>query len=153
MRIVSGWLVGLFIGAVLMTACSGTSAETPAEEPAAVVQQIDGSELSRVILSEQAAQRLDIKTSPVREAELSRKGTTAAQLRKIIPYSAILYDVDGKAFVYTSIETRTFVRAPVTIDYIQGDEVIASDGPPAGTAVVTVGAVELFGTEFVFEEN
>lgn len=68
-------------------------------------------------------------------------------LRKVIPYSAILYDLDGSTFVYTSPESLVFVRQPVTVDYIDGDFVVLEDGPSAGTEIVTVGVAELYGID------
>ena len=147
------WVVVLLIMAGLTTACLQTSqSATDDEVPAAVVEQGEGTGLARVILSEEAVARLGVQTAPVREEEVARRGSAVAQLRKIIPYSAVLYDVDGAAFVYTSPEPLTFVRAAITVDYIEGDQAVLLDGPPSGTAVVTVGSAELFGTEFVFEE-
>jgi len=40
------------------------------------------------------------------------------------------------------------VRQEIEIDRVDGDSVMLSDGPPAGTKVVTVGAAEVWGTEF-----
>ena len=45
-------------------------------------------------------------------------------------------------------EPRTFVRQEISIDHVDGDSAMLSDGPPAGTEVVTVGAAEVYGTEF-----
>jgi hypothetical protein len=67
--------------------------------------------------------------------------------KKVIPYSAVLYDASGDAWVYTSPEPLQFVRARVTIDRIDGDQAVLQEGPVAGTKVVTVGAAELFGAE------
>lgn len=67
---------------------------------------------------------------------------------KLIPYSAVLYDAQGKTWVYTNPEPLVFVRQQILIDTIRGGEVILADGPPVGTAVVTVGGAELYGTEF-----
>ena len=36
---------------------------------------------------------------------------------------------------------------------IDGDAAMLSSGPPVGTAVVTVGSQELFGTEYDVEED
>lgn len=67
--------------------------------------------------------------------------------RKIVPYAAVLYGVHGETWVYTNPEPLVFVRSPITIDYIEGDLAILSEGPEVGTAIVTIGAAELFGTE------
>ncbi len=68
--------------------------------------------------------------------------------RKTIPYGAVLYDPTGKTWVYTNPSELVFVREPIQIQTIAGDDVILSEGPPSGAPVVTVGAAELYGTEF-----
>jgi hypothetical protein len=78
--------------------------------------------------------------------ELTLAGSTAP--RKLIPYAAVVYDTHGDTWAYTSSEPRTFVRHRVVVDYIEGDRAVLSEGPPTGTAVVTVGGAELLGTEF-----
>jgi hypothetical protein len=67
---------------------------------------------------------------------------------KIIPYQAVIYDVEGGTWVYVKEPNAlAFVRQSVIIDYIEGDQVFLTEGPPAGTEVVTVGGAELYGTE------
>ena len=70
-----------------------------------------------------------------------------ASLYKVIPYAAVLYGVNGETWAYTNPEPLVFVREAITIDYVEGDQAFLSEGPQAGTAVVTVGGAELFGTE------
>jgi hypothetical protein len=41
----------------------------------------------------------------------------------------------------------TYVRHGVTIELIRGDDAHVTDGPPAGTPIVVVGAAELYGAE------
>ena len=67
--------------------------------------------------------------------------------RKVIPYSAVLYGLHGETWVYTNPEPLVYIRYPITVDYIDGDQAVLVDGPPVGTAVVTVGSAELFGAE------
>jgi hypothetical protein len=76
---------------------------------------------------------------------------TGAGERPTIPYSAVIYGVEGGVWTYTSTGPLTFVRAPITIAEIQGDTAVLSQGPPAGTEIVTVGGEELLGTEFAIE--
>jgi hypothetical protein len=78
------------------------------------------------------------------EVSLSNSG----ERRKVVPYAAVLYDTRGDTWVYTNPEPLVFVRHRVSVDYIEGDLAVLSDGPPSGTPVVTVGAAELFGIEF-----
>jgi hypothetical protein len=68
--------------------------------------------------------------------------------RKLVPHAAVLYDPKGNTWVYTNPEPLVFVRHPISVDYIDGDLAVLSDGPPPGAKVVTVGVAELFGTEF-----
>jgi multidrug efflux pump subunit AcrA (membrane-fusion protein) len=66
---------------------------------------------------------------------------------EVVPYAALIYEPEGKTYVYTSHERLSFVRAEIQVDRIDGDRVLLSDGPPAGTKVVTVGADEVYGAE------
>jgi hypothetical protein len=68
--------------------------------------------------------------------------------RKLVPHAAVLYDPKGNTWVYTNPEPLVFVRHPISVDYIDADLAVLSDGPPPGAKVVTVGVAELFGTEF-----
>ena len=150
-----GGLVAACAAVVLLLLVSNPSIETKAgeaESGAAVVEPVPGTELTRVTLSEQAAERLGIETALVADEDVG-SASGATTLRKVVPYSAVLYDVNGEAYVYTSPEPLSFVRAPITVDHIDGDVAVLSDGPSSGTAVVTVGAAELFGAEFEFEEE
>jgi hypothetical protein len=75
---------------------------------------------------------------------LSGKG----KKRKVVPYSALIYDPDGDTWVYTSPKPRTFVRYEVEVDYIEGDMAVLDEGPPTGTVIAVVGVAELYGAEF-----
>ena len=68
-------------------------------------------------------------------------------MRKVVPYAAVLYDTKGDTWTYISAESLIFVRQKVKVDYIEGDQVYLTEGPAAGTTIVTSGAAELYGTE------
>ena len=65
----------------------------------------------------------------------------------MVPYSAVIYDAEGHAWVFTTSESLSYVKSPITIDRIDGDRAVLNEGPPPGTQVVTQGAEELFGVE------
>ena len=67
--------------------------------------------------------------------------------KKVVPYSAILYDLTGDTWVYTNPEPSVFVRERVNIERIDKDLAVLTSGPAAGTQVVTIGAAELYGAE------
>lgn len=77
------------------------------------------------------------------ELALSGAGT-----RRVVPNSAVIYDPKGQTWVYINPEPLVFVRHAVSVDYVDGDRVVLSDGPAPGTMVVTVGGAELLGTEY-----
>lgn len=66
----------------------------------------------------------------------------------VVPRSAVLFDAFGGAWVYESKDAGVFVRHRVTLTDVVGDAGVLQQGPVPGTRVVTVGAAELFGTEF-----
>jgi hypothetical protein len=65
----------------------------------------------------------------------------------VVPYSAVIYGLQGETWVYTNPERLVFVRQPITIDYIEGDRAFLSAGPALGTPVVYVAAALLYGAE------
>jgi hypothetical protein len=67
--------------------------------------------------------------------------------RTVVPYSAVVYDADGKTWAYTNAEGLVFVRYEIVVDRIENNVAFLSGGPPVGTLVVTVGAAELWGVE------
>lgn len=67
--------------------------------------------------------------------------------RKVIPYSAVIYGVEGETWVYLNPEPLVYVRQAIVIDYIDGDQVYLVEGPEVGSTVVTMGVAELFGAE------
>jgi hypothetical protein len=143
--------VGLVVVAGLaLAACSHAE---PADEAridgAGKVEHIDGTARVRVRLTAQAARRLDVQTAPVQEVHSAAPGAAAAggAPRTVIPFAAVLYEPDGAAFTYTNPEPLVYVRQPVKVDTVEGDRAFLSDGPAAGTLVVTVGGAELSGIE------
>ena len=149
------WVVlGLMLAALPVAACQEARAgseDVPAQAKSATIEKIEGTEISRLTLTAKAAQRLDITTAEVREEQQVRSGKSA--MSKVIPYSAVLYDATGAAWVYTNPEPLVYVRHGMTIDRIEGDLAILTDGPDAGVKVVTQGASLLYGTEFEVGED
>jgi hypothetical protein len=78
--------------------------------------------------------------------ELPLVGSGAKRL--VVPYRAVLYDLDGEIWIYTSPQPGVFIRAPIVVDYVEGDTAVLNSGPPVGTAIATTGATELRGVEF-----
>jgi hypothetical protein len=141
-----GVLIVAGLAAVLVAVRSDTSNETASEGDSAPakVEPIKGTDLSRVVLTADAAKRIGIRTAPV----LQQRGH-----REVIPYDAVIYDAGGRTFTYTSPKPLVFIRHPISVDHIAGNQAFLSSGPPSGTAVVTVGSQELFGSEYEVEED
>jgi hypothetical protein len=131
------WLtMGLVAAGVALVGC-GTPVGNAPESPSRIVP-VQGTNLSRVILTPQAVQRIGLQTTPVQQL----------QTATAVPLAAVLYLSDGTTWVYTVIGTRTYVRQSVTIARTSGDMAMLQAGPSPGTAVVTTGAAELLGSEY-----
>ncbi len=103
------------------------------------VEPIKGTDLNRVTLDDETAAKIDLQTTSVRE-----DGS-----HKVVPHASLIYNPEGQVFIYTKPRPRTYVRAPVEVSRItEDDRALLSDGPPAGTVIVTVGAAELLATEY-----
>lgn len=137
------WLiVGLLMANLCLGACGrGAEVVVAAAEKPYTLEQMAGSEFNLVTLTEKAAQRLILETGEVSEAQV------AGANRLVVPYSALIYGLHGENWVYVSPQPLSFHRAVVTVDYIEGDQVILVDGPSAGTAVATTAVAELYGVD------
>jgi hypothetical protein len=131
-----------FVVAVVATASLVGCAEieVPLAEPyePAHLESTGPDQPARVILTEEAQHRVQLQTTLVKPhgADVS------------LDHAALVYDKKGKPWVFTVIGPLTYVRAAVGIEEVNENNVmILSSGPPAGTEVVTVGAIELWGTE------
>jgi hypothetical protein len=132
--------IALLILASLLTACApATTGEEEGVKPV-TLEPVAGTDLNHVILTADAAKRLDIQTAPIRDGN-------------VIPYDAVLYEANGNTWVYVSLEPLVFVRQAIVIDHIKGNEAFLSEGPDSGAMVVTLGAAELYGSESEFEEE
>jgi len=168
----SKWMLAVAASAALLVVGQPEifAADTGKSGPAKV-EKVEGSNVARVILIQSAVDRLGIEVTPVREEAVAPRkplvasiaaltiaanagpvtdaaqSVAATETRKVIPYSAVIYDLTGNAWVYVNTEPRTYVRQPITIDYSDGAATVLKDGPPAGTPIVSVGAAELYGAE------
>jgi hypothetical protein len=127
----------MVVAGLALTGCADKSSESELTGPAKLVE-LDGREVPQVVITDQRAiERLGLELTAIAEEAGS----------KVIPYAGVVYDADGKTWVYVSPEALTFERAPITVTNIAGDKAILSAGPPTGTEIVTVGAAELLGVE------
>jgi hypothetical protein len=72
----------------------------------------------------------------------------SAPSKLVIPWSAVVHDAYGGAWVYEQIGTRTYARRRVQVEAVMGTEAVLATGPAAGVRIVTNGVAEIFGTEF-----
>jgi hypothetical protein len=123
----------LVLAGLLLSACGGRIPVTGEKVAPSKLEPIEGSDLSRVVLTEKAAERVGIQTISVS--------------KNSVPYTAVIYDIEGNTWIYTNPEPLVFVRLPIEIDHIEGDTVFLSESLPSALTVVTVGVAELYGTE------
>jgi hypothetical protein len=129
--------VVLAIASLPLAGCKEVETETATGYEPAKIEEIKGKDVKRVTFTAEGARRTGLKTATVR-----RDGGN-----EIVPYESLIYDAEGKTYVYTSPKPLTFLRVPVKVDRIEGNRVVLTNGPAARTAVVTVGAAEVYGAE------
>lgn len=136
-------LFGAMVIACLACGPVAACGEVPEAAPAttgleaATLEEVEGQDVSRITLTEKAAERLGLTTGVVEAVE--------GKLQ--VPYSSLIYDASGGTWLYTNPEPLVFVRAPVEVERIEAPTVKLADGPEPGTRIVTVGAAELLGAE------
>lgn len=74
--------------------------------------------------------------------------TRQRALRRSVPFPALLFDVQERAWVYVSAGGTSYRRQPVEYERVEDGRAYFTRGPEVGANVVTVGAAELYGIEF-----
>jgi len=133
MKRINLFLLIVMIVAALQLAACGPKPKAPEKINPSTLEKIEGSDLQRVILTEKAAERIDLQTVPVSGM--------------VVPYSAVIYDTEGNTWIYTNPAPLTFVRAPIVIDRIEGDQAFLSQALESDAPIVTVGVIEIYGAE------
>jgi len=133
------WL-GLALAVVSVCALAGCAHAGPAavrEAPPARMELIGPAKLPCVVLTPLGAQRIGIRTAPA----------AAQGAQVVVPYSALLYEPDGRTAVYAKVSALVYTRRFVTVSSIDGNVVLLSGGLTPGAEVVTQGAEELLGVQ------
>ena len=66
----------------------------------------------------------------------------------VVPWSALLVDINGGNWVYTKIASHVYSRRRVEVSHIVNDFAVLTRGVKVGDEVVVAGAAEIYGTEF-----
>jgi hypothetical protein len=128
----------LVLAGLPLAGCAEVQTEAEAGYQPAKVEPLEGSNgVKRVTFTAEGAKRTGLQTAAVREEAN----------RKVVPYAAVIYDPEGRTFVYTSPKPLTYVREEIKVERIEGDRAFLSDGPRAGVEVVTIGAAQVHGAE------
>jgi hypothetical protein len=123
--------VVLALGAAALAGCTEVESESETGyEPSKLLK-------THVEFTPEGAKRTGLRTEAV-----ERTGR-----RVSVPYAALLYDPEGKTYVYTSPKELHYVKAEVRVARVEGGRVLLSRGPAPGTRVVTTGAAQVYGTE------
>jgi hypothetical protein len=121
-----------------LASCASTPSDAyVVENDPGHVEHVAGTDRVRVRLADGATERLRIETATVR-----RSGR-----HLVVPGEAVFVDPEGTWWVYTNPAPAVFERAEVDVVHQQDGRAVLSDGPAAGTPVVTVGVPELYGVE------
>ena len=68
--------------------------------------------------------------------------------RIVVPWSAIMYDINGGNWVYLRTRQYTYSRRRVEVSSVIDGSAVLTRGINKDEEIVTTGAAELFGTEF-----
>ena len=134
-KAVLGCVVATAVG--MAAGCAEIESVTAEPYEPAALESTGPDKPARVILTQEAVDRVALQTI---EVKALGKDLT-------VDHAALVFDKAGKPWVFSVVGPRTYVRAAVTIKEVQDNVVTLSAGPPAGTQVVTVGAIELWGAE------
>jgi len=144
-----GQAVLVAVIALMSTACSrSSSTQDKAANHQATVEKIAGTDQARVTLTDKAIERIGLETVTVKDAPAGSSGAT-----RTVSNAAVLYDPSGHTWAYVSQAHGAYVRTPIVVERVVGDQALLSDGPPSGAEVVTLGAEELYGAESTFGES
>jgi membrane fusion protein, heavy metal efflux system len=66
----------------------------------------------------------------------------------VVPWSSVVFDAVGGAWVYVQKTEHAYERRRVDLARVEGDLAVLARGPSPGVQVVRAGASELFGVEF-----
>jgi hypothetical protein len=132
-------VVVVVTASVPLSACKEVAEESSSDgyTPAKLEAVKGNDDVQLVTFTAEGARRVGLQMAPVR-----RSGT-----RPVVPYAALIYDAEGKTFVYRRTRGLSFLREQVSVTRIDPPQVFLSRGPAPGTSVVTVGAAEVYGTE------
>ncbi len=135
------------LAAAVLSGCRSSNEATGDDAAPVTLKAVEGTNRYQVTLSQDAVDRLGLRTDTVHAVTAGSAGVPA-DVRASVPYAAVVYDSDGSTWAYTVVETDSYVRAAIGIASIQGDTAYLTSGPPAGTPVVVLGAPELLGAEY-----
>jgi len=132
-------VLGCVVAIAVATSAGCAEIESVTAEPyePAALESTGPDKPARITLTDEAVDRVALQTTEVKP--LGKELT--------VDHAALVFDKAGKPWVFTVVGPRTYVRAAVGIKEVQDNLVTLSAGPPAGTQVVTVGAIELWGAE------
>jgi hypothetical protein len=123
--------VVLALGAAALAGCTEVESESETGYEPSKLRK------THVEFTPEGAKRTGLRTEAV-----ERTGR-----RVSVPYAALLYDPEGKTYVYTSPKELHYVKAEVRVARVESGRVVLARGPPPGSRVVTTGAAEVYGTE------
>jgi hypothetical protein len=131
-------MFALVAATVALPACGGGGSPASTAYAPAHLEQTDGGDGAvRITFTQEGADRTGLET-----ARVQREGQHI-----VVPYAALVYDPEGKSWVYTRVDRLSYTRVEVDVDRVEGRRALLAKGPAPGTEVVTVGAVEVYGTE------
>jgi hypothetical protein len=118
-----------------LSACASAGVGKAHQKPPA--RMVQTGKTRSVLLTPLGAKRIGIQTaqSAIKDNKI------------VVPFSALLYEPDGRTAVYVQTGPLTYTRYFIKVADITAGQVFVAKGLKAGQPVVTVGAEELLGVQ------
>src|SRR5262245_6798260 len=141
-------MLTVFLAALALMIANGTSwsAEDEEADESVTVSDTPGKDVKTLTFTEDAMERVGIETGTVKGVALAHNVVEGQH--KAVPLSADTYDADGNTWVYKNPAPDTFVREPVTVEFMDEENMYISQGPQVGDSIATTGVQEMIGAEF-----
>src|SRR5262245_29930224 len=115
MRITRFAIVAMLGSVLLVSGCKRDKIEE--KHHPAKLEETDQKGIMRVILEAKAVERIGLQTTQVMEQSVMVGGQS--QMRKVVPYGAIMYDTKGDTWTFTNPQPLTYMRAKVVVESVE----------------------------------
>ena len=98
------------LAATVLSGCRASNEAAGDDASPVTLEAVTGTDRYQVTLTQEAVDRIGIRTETVRAVAAGAAGATKGVLASV-PYAAVVYDSDGSTWAYTVTKKDSYVRA------------------------------------------